>query len=387
MCTIAQQAARTLCASALMVFPLPSQGEVPDCPSLAGELLSAEDAITNFYLTDAEESLLGAVRALGCGPRVRTDDLARLWNAHGMIAHYQDDPRRAARAFRAARALAPEVWHADYGAKARVVWEAATAPPADDAPPEAPRATVTVELRNLAADEWVSLDGAAVEPPVTAAPGLHVLQVGHGDVSRFARVVDLIVGEPVTLVVPNAPASAEGADATPPTIEETTTPLVDPPPPVAITPPVVAPVALGPRPIPKFAQGYVAPLHRDHGRFYLDATGQPLALRKDLLPIARYDLDGRRARRRFRRNTLDQITATTLAIAGAYGTYLFAWDHTTGHVFEARGYRNAGQAGLAGAATITATSLLWEALLVRGRPKRRAEIHEAAERVIRGEAL
>jgi hypothetical protein len=99
--------------------------------------------------------------------------------------------------------------------------------------------------------------------------------------------------------------------------------------------------------------------------------------RDDLLPMAARDAEGLRARGKYRSNPVAQGVALTVTPAAAYGAYLFAWDATTGNNLP----QGASWGATAGFAALGVTTIVWEVVLLTKRPRRRAEIEEAAGRV------
>ncbi len=148
-----------------------------------------------------------------------------------------------------------------------------------------------------------------------------------------------------------------------------------------------APAAPAPstkREVPELAKPFTAPIHRvKNGRLYVDATDARMGWRRDVLRIARYDIDGRKARRQWRANPAGQFTAILLGTTFGYGAYLSGWDWTVGKVAPKSVTATGTLVGMA----VSAGCLAWEVNLVMTRPKRRRQAEEAADRVIRGEAL
>ena len=352
------------------------------CADPAAQLQSAERDAVSFFLNDAQLQVAATLDALGCSAPADPALLARLWQTQALIWMFQEADAKAARGWYAARRTHPETWNPDFGDEARAAYEASTPDAGIDAP---------LRLRGVGEDDWVSLDGVASRPE-RIAPGLHILQVGTGDTARYAVVLDVGAGgEEVVVAVPGVvtPDLIGATIAAPspvPTPEPT--PLLPPEPtplPPAEPAPLPAPEPLpepepNPEPtaseLPEVAQDFTAPLQRLGGKDYLDGAGQQMRWREHVLPLAGHDRDGERARARFSSNAAAQLTALTLVGAGAYSTYVWTWDTTTGHNL------GASPALMGSSIAVTLSAFIWEITLIRKRPQRRTEVERAAERVL-----
>jgi hypothetical protein len=132
--------------------------------------------------------------------------------------------------------------------------------------------------------------------------------------------------------------------------------------------------------IPPIAQDFAWPITHLKGSTFEDAYNVELSLRRHLMPIAEYDQDGRKA--------VDAYTATphlviaSLGVVGAYSAYFFGWDLTVGHTMHPA----LSGSGTAAGVTLLGSMLVWETLSQLRKPSQRAEILDAANRVVTGEA-
>jgi hypothetical protein len=330
-----------------------AQAEPAACPDPEPLLRSAENDALNYFLADAKGGLVGVVDAWGCGPRAESGDMGLYFRVRGLLAYLDNDAALARRAFFAAKAHGA-AFSADYGTEAQALWDTAAAP--DAAPTE-------LVLKGRLEGEWLAIDGVEGSSPVDA--GYHVLQVGTGQTAGSARVIDAEGGEQ-TVVFPRVRTA-----------------------PVAVAPaePVaVVPVAGGDGETQGVEEvqradgagsALQAPFLRESGALYVDGAGTSVHWRDDLLPLAARDAEGLRARGRYRSNAVAQGVALTVTPAAEYGAYLFGWDATTGNNLS----QGASWGATAGFAALGVTTIVWEAVLLTKRPRRRAEIEEAAGRV------
>jgi hypothetical protein len=342
------------------------------CPEPRPLLGSAENDALNYYLADAKAGLVQVVDAWACGPRATPAELGLYFRVRGLLAYLDADEALAKRAFATAKAHGA-TFSPDYGTEVQALWDAAALP--EGAPTE-------LALKGRGDAEWLAIDGVDGDPPVPQ--GYHLLQVGHGDRARAARVIDA-TGASLTVAFAVAPPPAPEADDAP----EPEAPAVEPvgPPSVATpAPPVPMPSGTDegqPEPTGQAATAVRAPFLRERGPRYVDAAGTPVHWRDDLMPMAGRDTYGQRARRRFRSNPVAQGVALTLTPAAAYGAYVFGWDATTGHNLDPA----VSWSATAGFAALGVSTVVWETLLLTKRPKRRGEIEAAAERVAEDKAV
>ncbi|NCG17895.1 MAG: hypothetical protein GWP91_02640 [Rhodobacterales bacterium] len=171
-----------------------------ECDNPAQNIASAEADVVNFYLADATGYANAAVEGYGCSEVASTPDLARLMRVLAMLRLFNEDEDGAAVAFRTARALDADGWNNDYGEKAQGIFTSATVPK-DEAPG-------IVTVKGLS-DGWLAVDGDVQASPVTLPAGLHLVQVGSGDLAFFARIIVVEAGKNVAVDVP------EGSDLQP----------------------------------------------------------------------------------------------------------------------------------------------------------------------------
>jgi len=313
----------------LLVF-LPTASA--ECPEVDAKLAAAESDLVSYFLADAQRALGEVVEGLGCGEPVSAEHLARYWQAQAMIWDFQEDPR-ADSAFVASKRRGTDFFNADYGAKSRAKWEAVELV-------ETPLNPVVV--RGMASDDRVWVDGVEQSEPV-AAPGLHLIQVGP-ELARFSRAVDMpLTGELVVSI------------------------------PLAASPPEPVPVPLPAAPAPSAADGFVPP-YQGVGRLVADSEGRAMSWRKDIYPLARTQSSGREAIRKARLNTVAQVGSLTVAGAGAYATYLFGWELTTGRSADSDGITTA----LLLSSVVAISGASGRMRLARTRKKQRAAIRDAA---------
>jgi len=157
-----------------------------DCPQPDKRLFDAEQDVISFYLQDAANYATEAVASFGCSDKAQPPQVARLFLVHGMIRFLQDDMAGAERAFWSAKQLQPTTWQEDYGPKARALYESASL--AGSASP------ASVSMKGFGAGDWLTVNGLEATPPLQLPPGMHLLQVGSGDIARFARILDIQPG-------------------------------------------------------------------------------------------------------------------------------------------------------------------------------------------------
>ena len=134
--------------------------------------------------------------------------------------------------------------------------------------------------------------------------------------------------------------------------------------------------------IPPDAEGLAWPITHLSGRTFEDAYNVELNLKRELIPIAEYDQDGRDAARWYRGNRAVHSVAIPLGVTGIYSAYVFGWDYTRGHNMEPTA-----SGGLAAASAAVAVGMItWETLRWLRRSEQRTEVLEAANRVVQGDA-
>ncbi len=329
------------------------------CPDPAVSLGRAESDALSYFLADAEAGLAKAMDAWACGPPATPDHIARYLRIKGLLAHYGEKDDISTMAFAAAKRLGGP-YNDDYGDEVRTLWEEATLPEGEPA---------TLVLKGLEEGERVWVDGLPTE--LSAAPGFHLLQVAPTeDAARFAR---LLLAEPAAELVVSVTGVPLPAPAPAPAPAQEPEPEPEPD----------DGIEWGPRVIPERAQAIAPPLVHLEGNAYEDGDTDPLRWRADVLPLARYDVDGRIARRRYRNTRIGQLVAATLTTGFAYSAYLQAWDLTTGHN-QPPGRSGLGTLFFTGAAVGTGA---WGWHLIKKRPKHRVKIEASAQRVITGNAL
>lgn len=305
------------------------------CPAPAQAIRDASDDLVRYFLRDAELSLTEAVAGFGCTGPAAPSDLASFWLARAMIWSFLDDAR-AGQAFAAARAVDPTTWEPEFGAPARAQWEGATSP----------SGVGTLVLRGVVSTDWVVVDGAAHAGEDLVA-GLHVLQVGQGDLARFARLIQIDSGTEVEVVVP------EGSGAAPTMQLASATLFAD----------------------------LRAPITRTGSR-YTDGDGDTLSWRLHVQPVAAADPVGRASLQLYRTNTSLQVATLTLGAGALYGTYLAGWDAIVGHNLDSTA--SVGLTALTSA--VVAGSGLLEARWIHRRRALRQEVERAANRALVGNA-
>lgn len=164
----------------------------------------AKTAIVEGRLDDAERAISQVEgSALGCGPSVSADLLARFWLAEGAALAFSGDRESAADSFRAAARVRPGYWNPELGPVAEGWYREAVA-----APPLAPGEIV---LAPPPARYHAYLDGTAATFPVGAAAGLHLVEVGPPDgPMEFGRFVVVDAGQKLVIhtdLVERAPAA------------------------------------------------------------------------------------------------------------------------------------------------------------------------------------
>lgn len=159
------------------------------CPDLEQAVASAESAVAELRIDDATSLLAEAERALEC-EWADPLQLARLWNAEGVLAVYEGDEAASGMSFAAARRVAPSMFGAHYGSKMKARWEAA----------EQPSTTGEVSLDEpLPEGAEARVDGTPQGAPWQLATGLHVVQVGGVAAPSFGRVIEVQQGIPLML--------------------------------------------------------------------------------------------------------------------------------------------------------------------------------------------
>jgi len=328
-----------------------------ECPDPARWLAIARSDAERFFLADARTDVLKAVSGFACSPAAAPEPLGQLFTVQGLLWWLEEQEDKAARAFAAAKAQGA-AFDPALGDELQPVW--------DDAPPVG-GAEVMLQLEGRGDGEWLAVDGQVVEA-AAVPPGLHLIQVGEGDVARFARLVDVPASGPVVVALPAAsvpePAAAEPGVP----VAEAEPPATDPadPEPAASDPvgaePAVASVGL----TQVSRQLYQAP------------DGGSLDWRPEVWELAGGDPKGRVARRRLARNTPAQVAAVLLTGGLAYGSYVMAWDATQGRNLPLA----ASAGGAVGLGALALGAGLWEVNLVVQRPRRRAQVVDAAGREV-----
>jgi len=135
--------------------------------------------------------------------------------------------------------------------------------------------------------------------------------------------------------------------------------------------------------IPPMAEPFTWPLTHSGGRAYEDAYNAELRWGETLVPIARYDVDGQAAYRRWRRvGTAEALVAVTLGGVAAAAVGWGSWDVAHGNnltTLQSTAIAGGGVAAIGGV-------VAWEIQLAGVRRSRAAEVLDAANRVVRGEA-
>jgi len=179
--------------AALILALLTAPANADDCADPIGVIQSAEVDAVNFYLNDAETGLAKAVDAIGCSDKVDAETVARLWQTRGMVHMLKEDDAEALRAFAASKRADASVWNEDYGDKAKELWSAAASESGEP---------LELGLRGVSEGDWVLLDGHESSSELDLTPGLYLLQVGHADAARFARVVEISGSDDLVVSVP-----------------------------------------------------------------------------------------------------------------------------------------------------------------------------------------
>jgi hypothetical protein len=185
------------------------------CVDVTTELGAAERAIVDARLDVAARSLGGIEAAIGEPPgsdggvcaRLDPQLLARFWIAEGAMASLSGSAEAATRAFRAANRVDPAQWTTVFGSALRAEWESAA---------QLPDAAGSITLdRALPAGRSAWLDGLDASFPTATADGLHLVQLGEGDVAAWGAIVLVPAGETFVVRVPELPpVSAEPIAAT-----------------------------------------------------------------------------------------------------------------------------------------------------------------------------
>ncbi len=164
-----------------------------DCPDAERKIAEAEQDVVSFYLQDAANFAAESVVGFGCSTKATPNQVARLFQVHGMIRFLQDDIDGASRAFLSARQVDASLWNEDYGGKAREVFDAASG--------SASSAPASVTVKGLSDGDWLVVNGAIKSQPLSLPPGMHLVQVGSGGASRFAKIIDVKPGTEVMVAV------------------------------------------------------------------------------------------------------------------------------------------------------------------------------------------
>jgi len=197
----------------LMVPLLCAQAAWAQCPNPATLIASAENDIVSFFLVDAEISLDGAVDAYACAPLAQPDELARLWQARGVIRFLRDED--ATLELAASRALAPELWNEDYGEKCHALWLDARSDEEG-----------TVRFKGLPKGHWIAVDGRTFNPRQPLSAGPHLFQVVEGEQPYYARAVEVSRDAPVLVTIPSDGAASVEGEAPPSTDRSVSKPLL-----------------------------------------------------------------------------------------------------------------------------------------------------------------
>ncbi|MCB9679200.1 MAG: hypothetical protein H6737_29120 [Alphaproteobacteria bacterium] len=337
---------------------------VADCPDIDAQIRSAESDLLSYFLADAQKALGAAVEGMACGEPLSAEQVARYWQAQAMIWSFQED-ERAASAFAASKARGADHFNDDYGSKYRAIWEAAAVPSGAANP---------LVVRGIGDDEKVWIDGVLAGDPAASA-GLHLVQIG-GASPRFARAVEFPASGSLTLSVP-APTAPEPVVAPVPVVVEPDPdpqpePKPDPQPEPKPDPVGPAPEPVGPALAEAFAR-YDAPL-QGLGRKVADAEGRAMSWRGEVIPLAKSQASGRAALRKMPGNTVGQIGMLGVAAAGAYSSYLFGWEVTTGRSQSPPAMTSA----LVASALVAVTGLSGRMWLAARRKKNKGAIRDAA---------
>jgi hypothetical protein len=189
------------------------------CVDVTAELDAAERAIVDARLEDAGRSLERIEAAIeapagsvdGVCARLDPPVLARFWIAEGALASLGGSAEAAARAFRAAHRVDPAQWTTVFGSALRAEWESAAQ--VEDAPG-------SITLDPAPADRATWLDGVETVVPVQTSDGLHLVQIGTGNLAAWGAIVLVPPGETFVVRVPDLPplpveVAAETAPAKP----------------------------------------------------------------------------------------------------------------------------------------------------------------------------
>ncbi len=181
------------------------------CVDVPLELGAAERAIVDARLDDASRSLerveveIAAPPGSGNGTCARLDPatVARFWIAEGAAASLGGSAEAASRAFRAAARVVPEQWTVAFGPALRAEWAWAAQMP--DA-----RGTIALDQEIVGWTTW--LDGTESAFPIETADGLHLVQIGTGDVAAWGAIVLVPAEETFVVRVPALPPLPLAAD-------------------------------------------------------------------------------------------------------------------------------------------------------------------------------
>lgn len=177
-----------LCISMLLGLALASPSYAA-CEDPATVVRNAESDIESFYLADAERYTDQAIEAFGCSPAADPLLLARLWQARGMVLYLQGND--ATLELAASKALNAEGWNKNYGAKPQAVFDGASV-----------GGSGGVRLKGAHANDWIAIDGRKNADTKSLTAGPHLLQVGRSDVAYYAKAINVLDGDTITIAVP-----------------------------------------------------------------------------------------------------------------------------------------------------------------------------------------
>ncbi len=180
-------------ALSLAVSSSAAAPEQETCPDPERELQSAQQDAVSFYLQDAQKGILTAIEGFGCTGPAHTALVAVFWQTQGFIWGMQENGDKASTAYAAAKRIEPTLWNEDFGDTEKARFDAAESISGD-------RSVIT--FRGLGNDDWITVDGIQTKGVVRLEPGMHLIQVGSGDLARFAAVLDVVPGQASDVAVP-----------------------------------------------------------------------------------------------------------------------------------------------------------------------------------------
>ncbi len=207
------------------------------CTDAQGLVEVAKSAIVEGRLEDAERAISQMEgSALGCGPSVSPDLLARFWLAEGAALAFSGDRDSAADSFRAAGRVKPGYWNPELGPVVEGWYKEALA---------APAATPGELALSPAPQRYIGvLDGMIVAFPTPADAGLHLVEVGPPTgPMKYGKFVYIEPGQRLVINTGLAEEVIAVVEAPPP----------PPPPVVAVLPPPPVVPEKPHKPLPVFA--------------------------------------------------------------------------------------------------------------------------------------